>query len=145
MKCQVLAKNPGLLGAYMAWLSDETHYAPDRVPTHAPISYSNRCDSGLNLVASNFDDLASGNHQNPISCDETAVDHLGDLDTQTWTGEFEPLDVRDACLGWTTSDYPNEGGYGLFDHNLYNPPIEHWINRGSDHCMTFHRLYCVEK
>jgi hypothetical protein len=124
---------------YSALLSDAETDAADRLH-HARGYY--RLVNGL-TVAHGWDDLISGNLDNPVNVTELSTT----ANVSVWTGTAPggaAATGADFCLGWKIASIENTGHYGrsneaspawLLYPSVTNPTV----------CFAIRALYCVEQ
>jgi hypothetical protein len=135
-KCIDLAQAAGLQGSYIAWLSDSSVDARDRLNTNGPYV---RLDG--TIIANDKADLLDGTLDAPINIDEN-----GTLQPQNevWTGTFaNGTRAPENCLSWTSSLIGNNGQIGFND--ITN---SRWTQDSLimfDTCTTSLPLYCFSQ
>jgi len=133
--CQGLATAAGLSGTYMAWMSDSTTSAAERL-THSLAPYV-RAD-GVQIAA-NWDDLVDGEIDAPIVLDENGAE-VGTINT-AWTGTHESgASAEPFCQDWTSADPGTFGVTGDPGHTSY-----WWSSIGNTPCGGAHPILCVEQ
>jgi hypothetical protein len=151
MKCEARAAAAGLAGTYKAWLSDSKTSAAARL-TRSTGAYL--LVDGT-MVAANWDELTSGNHQRAINLDPFGATHavpvkchvVGGL-LAVWTAtrvdgtraEGEPL----FCVDWTKLDVNGGIPNGLVgDSQASN--IKWTSSNCALSCTDEASLYCIEQ
>lgn len=131
--CQQLADNSSLVpnGTYVAWLSNSTVSARDRLEDSSTFRYLNLYG---NVIAEGWDDLVDGALENGILWDETGSSNSG----PAWTGtNTDGTSTTDNCNDWSsaTSSYNGKTGYpGTVDSS--------WSGRFGSRCGLQNNLYC---
>ena len=133
--CNTLASDAGLPGEYVAWLSDNTTNAKDRLtPGSGPFV---RID--FEKVADDIVNLTDGAIDVPIAVDEGGV--LIDVILRVWTGTFKTGLAHFAhCVGWTTGMESTDGRAGLL-----NSSTAVWTQHSFVICDTSLPIYCFQK
>jgi hypothetical protein len=149
-RCEALATDAGLPGAFLAFLSDvppqgPTVTAASRFTGNGPWLLRTRDARGRLLRP--FDDLAqlAGPPRTPIDQDERGR-VFGPFDKRhAWTGTLldggaeAPAPMRDTtCRSWST--IAATGLYGIID-----VPTDLWSGLGAVSCASDNRLYCFEQ
>jgi prepilin-type N-terminal cleavage/methylation domain-containing protein len=136
-KCQSSAVGVGLSGIWVAWISDSTTAAKDRV-TQTTGDYI-RIDGVV--VANGWADLTDGTIDNPITISEDGLNHGGTNGAWTGTG-ITGLPVGNFCNNWTDGTTAFTG----------NPGVKIYVDGGwTDYsgadqlCSNAFKLYCFEK
>ena len=126
--CTTAAANAGLAGNFVAWYSDTTSNAKDRLPTFAAIR---RIDGGL--IATTLADLTDGTIGVSMSIDEFGAPVSGfNIATHTLaSGDLAP----DSCTG----SNPTVGVVGRTTAVNSN-----WTQISTESCSSALRLYCFE-
>lgn len=150
MKCQALARDAGLSGSFLAFLSDAPEAGPavtaaSRFPGNGPWLLRTRDARGRLLRA--FDERAqlAGPPRTPIDQDE-AGRVFGPFDKRhAWTGtlldggaEASSPNRDTTCRRWST--IAATGLYGIID-----VPTGLWSGLGAVSCASDNRLYCFEQ
>ena len=149
--CQDRAVAENLSGTWMAWLSDDTTDARDRIPDGEYRLLDNT------LVATNKADLTDGELENPINLDETGG---GGATSTVWTSTQPDGTTIDPGTGGTYSNCLN-WTYGGTSTGSCNPGVEEcgatglvsatddqWTLRGTpssptaSQCSTPQSIYC---
>ena len=111
--CQTEADNAGLVGTFIAWLSDSSTDAKDRFdPAFASLPYLRTSDNAV--VADDFADLIDGSIDNIIlsKADGTVLAPSGGFG-QVWTGTAgDGTKTSDTCNDWTDGTDSFEGTAG---------------------------------
>jgi len=150
-KCQTLAENAGLGGAFKAWLSDATTNARDRL-THSTFPYYTPQKGAL--VANNWNDIVGSDMslQSPIHFDEYGSDLLtGDAvpNPYVWTGTLPNGTVAggSACANWTsTVDASPYGiGVGQLTKNDFYWTYDNGTLVAEVDCASLAHLYCIQQ
>ncbi len=126
------AEAAGLGGKWIAWLSDSTTDAKDRIPD-TTIGYY-RLD-GVK-IADNKANLTNGNIDKPIKVDENKSTITFGLYVWTGTDEYGRKH-SDTCSDWTNPN--SDARVGDLSSSLY-----WWTNRRTEDCFYQYRLYCFE-
>ena len=136
-RCRQLAAIAMLpnFASFRAWLSDSQEAAADRI-LHSKGRYV--LVNGL-VVAEDWDDLISGNVQNPINVTEwSETTEFGTV----WTGTLangQPAIGSSFCDDWDSEDDTQLGGYGLSTNT-----DETWSFWKQGYCGSERVLYCFE-
>lgn len=145
-KCQQLAVSAGLLGTYMAWLSDDTG-SPSTRMNKANIPYV--LVNGTK-VANNWDDLIDGDLLAALNLTETGgavpagnTKCGGDGAKTVWSN----TDIHgnlfshiDSCTNWTSTN--GQSHWGGADQ--IGPYWTEWCN-GTPGCDRLSPIYCVQQ
>jgi hypothetical protein len=137
--CAARAADAGLPGFYMAWLSDSTTSAADRL-IHNPGPY--RMPDGT-TIATSWADLTDGAILSPIDADENGTAILEDREAWTNTnadGTLSYSDPEEGCQDWTDGTDGPSGSVGETDE-----ADGEWTFSHSDHCQHERRLLCVQQ
>lgn len=142
-KCQALANAAGLGGTWVAWLSDSSHNASDRISKTNDGYY--RLD-GVKIAA-NYSDLLDGEIENPINVYENLSvvgSELSGEEVLVWTGTNSssgalPSDPQ-YCSNWLDASHQTFGYCGKTSDT-----DQAWSMAAAAYCDTRHRLYCFEK
>jgi len=105
--CQSRADDEGLTGLWLAWMSDRTIDASDRLE---PLELPNAPYIQLNgaVVANGWDDLTNGNLVGGISITEFGVGLAED--TSVWTGTDAMGESTGVdCFGWLVEEDSGDG------------------------------------
>lgn len=132
-RCQDRAAAAGLPGTYLAWLSDSTHDARDRL---AGARGWVRPD-GL-PVADTIDDLVWSRLYYPPLLDEfghTLADDVTEGAVMTGTSYDGRVSAGDHCQDWTSTD---DGALSGDPHD-----VGHWSYGAVMNCSLPSRLYCL--
>ena len=129
-ECNSLASS----GTFVAWLSDSSTDAKDRIPSSIPF----KTVDGT-VIATDRANLIDGSIDNPINKDEG-----GNLvsSEKVWTGTSEFGIQKDSqhCIDWTsnspTPDKGRKGDTGETDKK--------WTEDGEENCDQSRRLYCFQ-
>ncbi len=124
--CSEAAKNAGLGGHWVAWLSDSTHDAKKRI---------SRTDTGYyrldgKKIADNKDDLISGSLKNPINISEK----LKGVNEKVWTWSDNTGVYSEGCYLLI----PRSATYGN------SSSTTSWSYSGLEDCSHYLHLYCFE-
>lgn len=136
-RCRGLAAMAGLTCAdtYRAWLSSQTVAAKDRLH-HSNGRYV--LVNGL-VVANDWDELVSGELQNPINVTERSETNL----TAVWTGTSTGGKIAAGstlCDDWTDDTLEQLGGFGDSpSHDIW------WTFGGHAGCGGEAAIYCMEQ
>jgi len=128
--CTALANGAGLAGPWVAWLSDTSTDARDRVHNGGP--YQNVADNSK--IADDLTDLTDG------SLDSTILNLSGGTEgTSVWTGTYPDGTINPVshCSDWTSTT--GSGNYGTADFTNTN-----WTQSGGVICDGARRLYCLQ-
>ena len=151
MKCEARAAAAGLSGTYKAWLSDSVTSAAAR-HTHSTGAYLLVDGS---MVAANWTELTSGNHQRAIDLDPFGAAHVASITCQViggvmpvWTAtridgrsaEGEPL----FCGDWTKIDIGGGIPNGLVG-DVRASDIKWTSSNCALSCTDEAALYCIEQ
>jgi hypothetical protein len=131
IKCNDHARNAGLSGTWVAWLSAQNGpHAIDRVTSAGPWHLR----SG-EMVAANKAGLTSGALLHAIDRDEKG---LAIAAGRVWTGSGINGRYNDNdCDRWTTGNEGRVGNSGAMNQG--------WTTTGVDGCNNTGRLYCFER
>ena len=136
-ECNTLAGTAGLSGTFVAWLSNSTLNAKDRIPTDIPF---NRTD-GVR-VADNLADLLDGTIDIKISVNENGAPP-DDIKDSVWTGTNETghakVIVGNHCNNWQSSASGDKGLKGKSDESTLK-----WTNEKEETCNEIYRIYCFQ-
>jgi hypothetical protein len=120
-------------GTYMAWLSDDSATAADRL-NHSEVSY--RLPSGT-TVADDWSDLTDGSLDSPINQTATGASATG----YVWTGTVHNGNGSlSPCLNWTSNSGSEFGPVG--DTSAVDST---WSFYSAVLCNGSHSLYCLEQ
>ena len=140
-KCQALADAAGIGGSWVAWLSDSTTNAIDRIDDAV---YRHVLAGGVasaGVAISGKDDLSDGTLTYRIRYDENG--DLTSLRTRVYTGtDDDGTKMPDTCNEWTTSDSLIVATSG------YISSTTDWsssIAIGMRYCNSNLPIYCFEK
>jgi len=136
-KCQARADAAGLGGTWVAWLSDSTTNAKDRIPD-TNVGYY-RLD-GVK-VADNKADLTDGNIDNPINVNEEGTSYSSGI-VRTGTKSDGTVDTY-TCNDWTTDSSTSYGGIGDIT-KTDNRWTDYWPDFYTANCLHWRALYCFE-
>lgn len=142
--CNEEAADAGLPGFYVAWLSDTTENAPDRMSRFDPqqgVYERGWMDSPLyTLDGARVKDNGWFLVQTGIPDSPLGVDVNGEAVAGTaWTGTSRELIAdTETCENWTTSMGPSRGMAGDI-----SATIDEWTETDRVLCDTNHRLYCM--
>jgi hypothetical protein len=139
-RCGTVAKRAGLTGRWIAWISDSTHDAIERIEYDG----SYHLLDGREIVA-NKEQLASGKLINPLNLFETGKPNT-DSTVVVWTGTL-PTGRRAAyCDDWSTN-----AGYIYGTGGSLDQQSEAWTKNGGPApwapnwaCSGQAHLYCFE-
>ncbi len=131
--CQSEADAAGLVGTWVAWLSDGSTNAVDRIASATgPFNLVNGA-----TIANNHADLTDGTIATEI--DRKANGNWID-DEDVWTGtESNGLAVANHCNGWTSPSDQLQGLVGDTDSSSSD-----WTARFDQSCSGTGRLYCFQ-
>jgi hypothetical protein len=136
--CQAEADAAGLTGTFLAWLSDSTTHAPDRLLDHAR-AYTLADGAPLTTWSA----LLDGALSSPIGLDasgEDATQLAWYLGTNLWTGTTaDGLAQSATCQDWTSSD---PADFGTTGRNNFGDAS--WTEDLSAPCDQALQLYCFE-
>jgi len=132
IKCQSLANAAGLDGKWVAWLSDSSISAKDRIPDTS-IGYYNLDGT---KIADNKADLINGSVDMSILITEKYSPIV--WPPQAWSGsdKYGNKVPNVNCNNWTTDDYESYGSYGIIKYE--------WCFYRTKRCSLYSRLYCFE-
>jgi len=134
-KCQARADAAGLGGNWVAWLSNETINAKDRI-ADTTIGYYTLDGT---KIANDKADLTDGNIIYYLNILEDVTDSFGT--TAVWTGtKSSGLWNGNSCNNWASSSSSDSGGAGSVGEKNYGW-TEEWSSRS---CDSISRLYCFE-
>ena len=102
-KCQTLAKQAGLPGTFLAWISDGATTPASRMP-HENLPYV--LADGQTQVASDWNQLLSGSINFPINMTElkTQITPVPSCGPQGYLGNFVWTDTNNAAVQWNAGD-----------------------------------------
>lgn len=131
--CNASAAGAGLGSTWMAWLSNGTVSAIDRISDVGPWY----AVDGATLVFNNKANLAT-TPANPISLNEhggaTPAGHF------VWTGtRLGGTKASDHCRGWSTTDVSAVMGEVAVTSNAWTESLRY------GQCFTMHHLLCIEQ
>jgi hypothetical protein len=144
-ECNLLAKDAGLLGTYMAWLSTSDGASPSTRMTQSAGPYEL---VGGTPIAANWEDLTNGTLLNPIRSDEhgDAVLQQGlCVVGEAWSNTASNGTFRsESCQDWTT-DGSDVGEFGTV--GSINAKDDSWtfIVGCNPSCADGRLIYCVEQ
>jgi len=142
-KCNAEATAAGLAGTYVAWLSDSTTDAKDRIKDQGYITMAG------DVVATSLADLIDGTIGVPINVDASgnSIPVVGGGAHAAWTHttsggidfgqSFNP--EGDACVDWTSTD--GEAVVG----SIRETGVQWTGGVGQLKCDLTHRLYCFSE
>lgn len=152
-KCQALADAASLGGTYKAWLSSSTVDARERL-THSSKPYVLVDGS---VVANDWDEFASDQHQRPIDLTETggATPQMAGIPAvytgswsngtlHTWT-KLGFSEVEAICEDWQSTTYYGTAGLIEAVEDGMATEDELWSRGGVAACSTALSLYCLEQ
>jgi hypothetical protein len=129
--CENLAGNAGLVGSFVAWLSDSSTHASDRLDDQPYYLVD-----GTTLVALGKSALTSGTLAAPINRDAKNNAVTGTV----WTGTTAAgKRSNDVCVDWTAAGGAQTGTVGLA-----TATDGKWTEHDGAACNSEHRLYCFE-
>ena len=116
-------------GLWVAWLSDMTADARDRVPVPGPAGDYVRATDQPTVIAADLADLTDGMLDNSVGLDESGSPGA----TFAWTGTLSNGTAQaDRCNDWTSGAFPGPvgtvGGSSATDAT--------WTNLGQGSCAT---------
>jgi hypothetical protein len=136
MVCQSLASGLGVAGTWIAWLSDSTIDARDRL-----LDTQYRLVDETTIIANDLPDLIDGMIQNPINMTESMLPVMGTVVVWTGTSPDGTLNpVNGSCDEWMSA-FPVDFG-ALGQHNLTD---FQWTDVDQDSCDGTAHLYCFER
>jgi hypothetical protein len=139
--CMTQVGVAGIGGNWLAWMSDSSMNAIDRINDVGPWY---RLD-GYRV----FDNKAqmTGLPQAPIDVDENGiVDHGEDVWTGTAVGGMAaPGGMAIDCMDWSTSGMNATGTPPVAVVGSTDFKDMQWTNKGTDNCGALQRIYCVEQ
>ncbi len=133
--CQGLGASafPGS-GPWVAWLSDSTMDARDRIPTPGAGGAYVRAAETSTVIASDLLDLTDGTLTNSVRLTETGAV----LETGMWTGTRADGTGAADCVGWmsnTANDFGKTGNSGAVDAT--------WTEASDEDCESeILNIYC---
>jgi hypothetical protein len=131
--CNNSADQAGLPGTYVAWMSDSTTNAGDRVTSDGPY-----VTPAGDLVANSLADLVDGSLNTAIDDDENGTTVPP---TAVWTGTASTgLSTGGNCLGWTDGTSSQQAIVGL-----NTSTSSEWTNSFSEFCDVSLPNYCVQQ
>ena len=131
--CNNFADQAGLPGTYVAWMSDSTTNAGDRVTSDGPY-----VTPAGDLVANSLADLVDGSLNTPIDDDENGTTVPP---TAVWTGTASTgLSTGGNCLDWTDGTSSQQAIVGL-----NTSTSSEWTNSFSEFCDLSLPNYCVQQ
>lgn len=133
--CQSLASAATLSGTWIAWLSDSTVDARDRV-----LDVEYRLVDDTTVVATDLTDLTNGGIANPINLTEAALAVTGANTVWTGTDELGLVLEPNTCNGWTSN---SSGDVGLHGVDVFSSSS--WTNSDAIPCDSLAHLYCFER
>jgi len=130
--CNNLASSANLGGTFVAWLSNNTLNAKDRIPTGIPFVRTDNTE-----IAENLADLIDGDIEERIDKDENG-DGGGTKDI--WTGTTkEGINEGSNCNNWSSSSDSDKGRRGQTDKTNKD-----WTDDKDEDCEEVMRLYCLQ-
>jgi hypothetical protein len=132
--CQAQATAGGLTDQYMAWLSDQSTEAKDRID-HAGPYHSTQ---GV-TIAQNWQDLTDGSWLVYLNVDEAGVSLVGSK--YPWTGTTPSgQSTGEDCNGWNSEAVSYSGTYGLSTQR-----DGYWSEWATSNCSDTggHTLICM--
>jgi len=142
-KCQYLANNAGLDGAFGAWISTGS-YSPAQVWSHANPNRPYYLVDDTTKVADDWNHLVNAKTNqlhHAINQDEngqTVTDQPLRAWTNTnWNGNRASTD---NCNGWSNSGTGAKSKYGWIEDTNY-----YWSWKGDMKCNWEGRLYCIQQ
>ncbi len=131
--CQTIATGAGLIGTYVAWVSDANSAAPSRLGAARGFV---RPDG--QPFADAITDIEAGKIFNPLRLDENGNSTTGS--TTVWTGiNRDGTLATDTCLNWTSIAMTDSALTGRNDGG----PVA-WTARTNNACVASRRLYCFQ-
>lgn len=141
-KCNAEADAAGLVGTYVAWISDSATDARDRTTDQGYITIAG------DIVADSLADLIDGTVGVPVNVDENGMPILAGpgIFTGVWTNtapdgvNFEQFvgGGRDACGDWTTNASDRSAAMGRINET----GVQWSGGGGTNPCNNQGRLYC---
>lgn len=139
MLCDELAKDAGLAGSYMAWLSSLTNDEPaERFPDGIKSFAGDFIRRDEAVVAAGWNAFTMEDLMNPISVDEWGVHHSASVWTNT-THKGTRKSEWVHCSFWTLDSFLIRGRHG--DASMTTPA---WADSDSDDCGSMKRIYCIQ-
>jgi hypothetical protein len=128
--CNSRALAAGLSGAFVAWISDSSNQAIDRLTSNGPWKWRN----GTTVFANK---LGIPNSEVIAPFDEFGNFLSSD---NSWTGSESDGTVNpDNCLNWTSS---NSGIIGM--EGDFGPGVGLWSKKGTGTCDNLRKLICFQ-
>jgi len=137
-KCQAEADLAGLSGTYVAWLSDSTTDAVNRLSNPSGLPYE--LVSGA-TIADNVDDLIDGEVPAFINVDAFGTTQKRGNRVFTGTGTNGKR-AGPWCDDWTSGEKGANGRLAVMDSRS---AAKFWTNRGPSSCGSSWRLYCFQQ
>ncbi len=135
--CNLLAQASSVGGTWVAYLSDSSTDAIDRVPGNGP--WVNVCSFGTFVAFKNRAQLQTAS-LGSINCDERGTDDSFYNQQWVWTGaDTMGIKVADRCNDWTSSAVTTSANVGSYQGNTQ------WSQWGQRTCDYDLRLYCFEQ
>ncbi len=149
-QCQSLADSSGVNGTFVAWMSDSTADAKDRITQN---SGAYVLLDGT-LIADSFADLIDGSLYNPIDITEnsTSLSDQADWAAQVWTGSESDGSLAatgnfstSTCFDWTSNTtYTLNNPVGGIIGSTYSDATG-WSTNYAGKCNFERHFYCFEK
>lgn len=133
--CNGLADEADLTGTFVAWLSDITTDAKDRITiTDMPFKL---VDDTI-IIANDLADLIDGTIDNKINIDENGQTGI---DAEVWTGtnEFGLKIIDKHCSNWISALHEVKGKKGKSKES-----DKKWTNEKDKECDNSLRIYCFQ-
>ena len=141
-KCQLLADNAGLDGAFKAWISQSESSSPAQSwEQHMPfrpyylVDDTKIADDWNHLTNARDNELHHVINKNENG--QTITDALRAWTNTNWNGNRVSTD---NCGGWTKSGNDKKSKYGWIDKKNHN-----WSWAGGMNCNWLARLYCIQQ
>ena len=138
-ECASLAAAAGLVGTYLAWISDDAANDPETNFTQSSAPYV--LVDGTQ-VADDYADLIDGSLDAAIILDETGVDQSGSVSTLVWTATgSDGMAVGEDCDNWTDGTSGDTGRNGDFTaiDGTWSANVNAACNAAG------YRIYCFEQ
>lgn len=141
--CQQEAAAAGLAAGgrtFVAWLSDSTRDARDRVVPFADGPYV--LPDGVTVVADGFEQFVDGSALNHLIDQTARGETIGAYPPDAWTGTLTDGRVaQETCQDWTNGT----DGNGRYGSTTDARQERFWVSRAATRCTKSFRFYCVEK
>ena len=132
-ECNILAGNANLNGTFIAWLSNETINAKDRIEEGVFFLFDNT------KLANSKDELLNSTLLTPINIDQEGGLITGGFPVWTGTNEFGNLIENQHCNNWVSQSVELSGIRGYTNRSDIK-----WTNWLTETCDDDQRIYCFQ-